>query len=118
MTLTFAETHNMVAYLSKSDTSEGFNQIIDFLNGSSIKYALIVNPNIYVSCIKQFWTTVTIKVNDVIRLVGKGFTRVETPLFEGMLVEQEDAEEGDAEVNGEEVNVGDAAEGDVTAAHG
>nr|GEU48992.1 hypothetical protein [Tanacetum cinerariifolium] len=58
----------MVAYLSKSDASEGFNQIIDFLNGSSIKYALTV-PNIYVSCIKQFWTIVTVKkVNDVIRL--------------------------------------------------
>nr|GEU47533.1 putative ribonuclease H-like domain-containing protein [Tanacetum cinerariifolium] len=48
---------------------EGFNQIIDFLNGSSIKYALTVNPNIYVSCIKQFWTTVAVKkVNDVTRL--------------------------------------------------
>nr|GEW49685.1 xylulose kinase-1 [Tanacetum cinerariifolium] len=48
---------------------EGFNQIIDFLNGSSIKYALTVNPNIYVSCIKQFWTTVVVKkVNDVTRL--------------------------------------------------
>nr|GEV08154.1 uncharacterized mitochondrial protein AtMg00810-like [Tanacetum cinerariifolium] len=36
---------------------------------SSIKYALTVNPNIYVSCIKQFWTTVAVKkVNDVIRL--------------------------------------------------
>nr|GEW94777.1 reverse transcriptase domain-containing protein [Tanacetum cinerariifolium] len=69
MTLTFAETHNMVAYLIKSDASEGFHQIIDFLNGSSIKYALTVNLNIYVSCIKQFWTTVAIKkVNDVIRL--------------------------------------------------
>nr|GEY54571.1 hypothetical protein [Tanacetum cinerariifolium] len=43
--------------------------IIDFLNGSSIKYALTVNPNIYVSCIKQFWTTVAVKqVNDVTRL--------------------------------------------------
>nr|GEV98177.1 uncharacterized mitochondrial protein AtMg00810-like [Tanacetum cinerariifolium] len=48
---------------------EGFHQIIDFLNGSSIKYALTVNPNIYVSCIKQFWTTVAVKtVNDIIRL--------------------------------------------------
>nr|GEV89182.1 uncharacterized mitochondrial protein AtMg00810-like [Tanacetum cinerariifolium] len=29
----------------------------------------MVNPNIYVSCIKQFWTTVAVKkVNDVIRL--------------------------------------------------
>nr|GEV81714.1 hypothetical protein [Tanacetum cinerariifolium] len=59
----------MVAYLSKSDASKGFNQIIDFLNESSLKYALTVNPIIYVSCIKQFWTTVTIKqVNDVTRL--------------------------------------------------
>nr|GEV98088.1 putative ribonuclease H-like domain-containing protein [Tanacetum cinerariifolium] len=36
---------------------------------SSLKYALTVNPNIYVSCIKQFWTTVFIKqVNDITRL--------------------------------------------------
>nr|GEU97755.1 hypothetical protein [Tanacetum cinerariifolium] len=69
MMLTFADTHNMIAYLTKSDASEGFNQIIDFLNGSSIKYALTVNPNIYVSCIKQFWTSVFVKrVNDVTRL--------------------------------------------------
>nr|GEX36029.1 hypothetical protein [Tanacetum cinerariifolium] len=48
--------------------SQRFNQIIDFLNGSSIKYALTVNPNIYVSCIKQFWTSVVVKkVNDVTR---------------------------------------------------
>nr|GEX04544.1 hypothetical protein [Tanacetum cinerariifolium] len=59
----------MIAYLTKSDASEGFNQIIDFLNGSSIKYALTVNLNIYVSCIKQFWTSVAVKkINDVTRL--------------------------------------------------
>nr|GEY88434.1 hypothetical protein [Tanacetum cinerariifolium] len=59
----------MVAYLSKFDVSEGFNQIIDFLNGSYIKYALTVNPNIYVSCIKQFWTSVAVRqVNDVTRM--------------------------------------------------
>nr|GEX13087.1 hypothetical protein [Tanacetum cinerariifolium] len=69
MTLIFAETHNMIAYLTKFDASEGFNQIINFLNGSSIKYALTVNPNIYVLCIKQFWTSVAVnKVNDVTRL--------------------------------------------------
>nr|GEX55215.1 hypothetical protein [Tanacetum cinerariifolium] len=69
MALTFADTHNMIAYLTKSDASEGFNQIIDFLNASSIKYALTVNPNIYVSCIKQLWTSVSVKkVNDVTRL--------------------------------------------------
>nr|GEV25587.1 hypothetical protein [Tanacetum cinerariifolium] len=59
----------MVAYLSKSDASKGFNQILDFLNRSSIKYALTVNLNIYVSCIKQFWNTVVVKqVSDDIRL--------------------------------------------------
>nr|GFA20335.1 hypothetical protein [Tanacetum cinerariifolium] len=168
----------MVAYLSKYDASEGFNQIIDFLNGSSLNYALTVNPNIYVSCIKQFWTTVAVKqVNDVTRLqalvdkkkvvvieatirealrldhaegvdylpnedifaelarigyekpstkkifanmrrVGKGFFGVETPLFEGMLVEQQGDEEGDANEHVEEVNTGDAAKGDDSATHG
>nr|GFC78040.1 xylulose kinase-1 [Tanacetum cinerariifolium] len=69
MSLTFADTHNMVAYLNKSDASEGFNQVIDFLNGSYIKYALTINPHIYVSCIKQFWNTVVIKqTNDITRL--------------------------------------------------
>nr|GEV06243.1 hypothetical protein [Tanacetum cinerariifolium] len=59
----------MIAYLTKSDASEGFNQIINFLNGSSIKYALTVNLNIYVSYIKQFWTSVAVKkVNGVTRL--------------------------------------------------
>nr|GEY50820.1 hypothetical protein [Tanacetum cinerariifolium] len=69
MTLTFIDTHNMVAYLSKSDASEGFDQITDFINGSYIAYALTVNPTIYVSCIKQFWRTVAVKSsNDVTRL--------------------------------------------------
>nr|GEX95441.1 uncharacterized mitochondrial protein AtMg00810-like [Tanacetum cinerariifolium] len=197
------------------------NQLLDY---GSNKYALTVNPNIYVSCIEQFWTTVAVKtVNDVIRLqtlvdkkkvvvtvatirealylddpkgveclptkeifaelarmcmsakrtswnefsssmasaviclssgrkfnfskyifdslvrnvdspskfymyprflqlmirkqVGKGFSRVKTPLFEGMLVAQEVAEEGDVKVHGEEVNAGDATKGDVSAAH-
>nr|GEV88080.1 xylulose kinase-1 [Tanacetum cinerariifolium] len=69
MSLTFADTHNMVAYLNKSDASEGFDQVIDFLNASYIKYALTINPHIYVLCIKQFWNTVVIKQsNDVTRL--------------------------------------------------
>nr|GFC40655.1 hypothetical protein [Tanacetum cinerariifolium] len=46
--LTFADTHNMVAFLSKSDASEGFDQIMDFLNAHTIKYALVVNPTIHV----------------------------------------------------------------------
>nr|GFA15607.1 hypothetical protein [Tanacetum cinerariifolium] len=53
----------------QSDPSEGFNQIIDYLNESYIEYALTVNPTIYVSYIKQVWNTVTIKQsNDFTRL--------------------------------------------------
>nr|GEX04644.1 hypothetical protein [Tanacetum cinerariifolium] len=69
MALTFADTHNMIAYLNKLDANEGFDKIIDLLNASAIKYALTVNPNIYVSCNKQFWSSVSVKkVNDVTRL--------------------------------------------------
>ncbi|GJY81013.1 putative ribonuclease H-like domain-containing protein [Tanacetum coccineum] len=41
--------------------SNGFEQIIDFLNANPIKYALTVNPMIYTSCIKQFWATGKVK---------------------------------------------------------
>nr|GEU55181.1 putative ribonuclease H-like domain-containing protein [Tanacetum cinerariifolium] len=69
MALAFADTHNMIAYLTKSNASEGFDQIIDFLNASSIKHVLTVNPNIYVSCIKQFWSSASVKkVNNMKRL--------------------------------------------------
>ncbi|GKF42889.1 hypothetical protein Tco_0126231 [Tanacetum coccineum] len=60
-TLKFSETHNMVAFLEKPAESEGFEQILDFLNASSIKYALTVNPTIFVSCVEQFWSTRVVK---------------------------------------------------------
>nr|GEZ38662.1 hypothetical protein [Tanacetum cinerariifolium] len=67
--LTFTDTHNMNVFLTKSDASEGFDQIVDFLNAHSIQFALMVNPPIYVSCIKQFWTSVSVKKsNDVVKL--------------------------------------------------
>lgn len=58
--LNFAEEHNQVAYLQKSNEKSGpvFHQIVDFLNTTHIRYALNVNPTIYVSHIKQFWNTV------------------------------------------------------------
>nr|GEY09919.1 hypothetical protein [Tanacetum cinerariifolium] len=69
MALTFADTYNMIAFLTKSDASEGFEQIIDFLNTCVIQYALMLNTTIYISCIKQFWPTVSLKkINDVVRL--------------------------------------------------
>nr|GEU36044.1 hypothetical protein [Tanacetum cinerariifolium] len=139
MALTFLDTHNMNAFPTKSDASKGFEQIIDFLSTSVIQYALMVNFTIYVFCIKQFWSFVSLKkTNDVVRLkalidrrkviitedmvrqalrlddpdsidclpneeifaelsrmgVGKGFSRVDTLLFDGMLVPHKVQDEG------------------------
>ncbi|GJT53680.1 hypothetical protein Tco_0988734 [Tanacetum coccineum] len=54
----------MVAYLQKPEGSEAFHQIVDFLNASHIKYALIENPKIYISLIQQFWGTATTRTTD------------------------------------------------------
>ncbi|GJZ11799.1 hypothetical protein Tco_0546558 [Tanacetum coccineum] len=67
----------MVAYLQKSEGSEGFHQIIDFLNASHIQYALTKNPTIYVSFIKQFWRTATARTsaNGEVKLTATSYHR-------------------------------------------
>ncbi|GJU32718.1 hypothetical protein Tco_1176307 [Tanacetum coccineum] len=68
-TLQFADTHNLVVFLSKPAEGEGFEQIVYFLNANPIRYALTINPTIYTSCIKQFWATVKVKtVNGEVQL--------------------------------------------------
>ncbi|GJV14684.1 hypothetical protein Tco_1360007 [Tanacetum coccineum] len=68
-TLQFADTHNLVTFFSKPTESEGFEQIVDFLNANPIRYALTINPTIYTSYIKQFWATVKVKtVNREVQL--------------------------------------------------
>ncbi|GKF63379.1 hypothetical protein Tco_0186827, partial [Tanacetum coccineum] len=60
--LKFAKTHNLVTFLSKREESDGFDQIVDFLNVNPTNYALTVNPIVYTSCIEQFWTTTKAKM--------------------------------------------------------
>ncbi|GJW72801.1 hypothetical protein Tco_0132171 [Tanacetum coccineum] len=68
-TLQLANTHNLVAFLAKPAESKGFEQIVDFLNAHTIKYALTVNLTIYTSCIEQFWAIVKVKtVNGEVQL--------------------------------------------------
>ena len=57
--LKFADEHNLVAYLQKSNEKSGpvFHQIVDFLHTTHIRYALLFKPTIYISQIKQFWTS-------------------------------------------------------------
>ncbi|GKE74864.1 hypothetical protein Tco_1536905, partial [Tanacetum coccineum] len=38
-TLKFADTHSMVVFLAKPVKSEGFEQIVDFLNAHTIKWS-------------------------------------------------------------------------------
>ncbi|GKA17013.1 hypothetical protein Tco_0696850 [Tanacetum coccineum] len=47
--LKFADTYNLVVFLSKPAKSEGFEQIVDFMNANPIRYALTINPTIYIS---------------------------------------------------------------------
>ncbi|GJU03315.1 hypothetical protein Tco_1113653 [Tanacetum coccineum] len=68
-TFQFADTHNLVAFLAKPAESEGFEQIVNFLNANPIRYALTINPTIYTSCIEQLWATVKVKtVNGEVQL--------------------------------------------------
>ncbi|GKB95264.1 hypothetical protein Tco_0981401 [Tanacetum coccineum] len=68
--LEFCDKHNMVAYLVKSKSSEGFDEIIDFLTSSHIYYALTENPIIFVSLIEQFWETA------ILSTTKKGFQAI------------------------------------------
>ena len=47
--------------LRKPIGSDDFHQIIDFLNSSHIKFALTVNPKIFVDQVQEFWNNATIE---------------------------------------------------------
>ncbi|GKC20514.1 hypothetical protein Tco_1022664 [Tanacetum coccineum] len=59
--LRYLDKHNMVAFLKKPNESVGFSEIVDFLKGTSLRYALTHNPTIYDSLVKQFWQTATVR---------------------------------------------------------
>nr|GEV08462.1 hypothetical protein [Tanacetum cinerariifolium] len=59
--LAFCDYHNMIAILEKLEHNVDFHQIVDFVEASHIMYALTINPTVYVSHIRQFWSTTRIK---------------------------------------------------------
>nr|GFA06076.1 hypothetical protein [Tanacetum cinerariifolium] len=59
--LAFCDYHNMVAILEKTEHNTDFHQIVDFLEASYIRYALTISPTVYVSHIRQFWSTARIE---------------------------------------------------------
>ncbi|GJW28138.1 hypothetical protein Tco_0045013 [Tanacetum coccineum] len=58
--LKYCDKHNQVGFLRKPDESAGFAEIVDFLRGSNLMYALSTNSTIYDSLVKQFWQTATV----------------------------------------------------------
>ncbi|GJS19009.1 hypothetical protein Tco_0413481 [Tanacetum coccineum] len=62
--IAFCDYHNMVAILEKTEHNSDFHQIVDFLEASHIRYALTVRPTVYVSHIRQFWSTARIETTD------------------------------------------------------
>nr|GFA79505.1 synaptobrevin, longin-like domain protein [Tanacetum cinerariifolium] len=62
--LQFCDYHNMVAILEKGEFNTDFHPMVDFIAASPLKYALTVNPTIFVSHIRQFWSTARIETTD------------------------------------------------------
>nr|GEW15361.1 hypothetical protein [Tanacetum cinerariifolium] len=59
--LQFCDYHNMVAILEKSENNVDFHPIVDFVEASTLRYALTFKPIVYVSHIRQFWSTARIE---------------------------------------------------------
>nr|GEW76943.1 hypothetical protein [Tanacetum cinerariifolium] len=59
------DDHNKVAYLAKGKGWEAYEQILDFINRSYIRYALTYHPPIvFDSLVKQFWATATVRTHE------------------------------------------------------
>ncbi|GJX45486.1 hypothetical protein Tco_0262162, partial [Tanacetum coccineum] len=59
--LKYSDKHNMVVFLKKPNESVGFTKVVDFLKGTSLRYALTHNPTIYDFLVKQFWQIATVR---------------------------------------------------------
>nr|GEW08722.1 hypothetical protein [Tanacetum cinerariifolium] len=54
----------MIAILEKYEHNTNFHQIVDFVEASHLRYALTINPTVYVSHIRQFWSTARVETLD------------------------------------------------------
>ncbi|GKD22730.1 hypothetical protein Tco_1224433 [Tanacetum coccineum] len=93
--LNFCSKHNMVAYLEKNDGNTEFHQIMDFLNNTSIHFALTVSLIVSTSFVEQFWisaksrTVNNISYIDVI-IAGKPVTISEASIRSDLLFDDAD----------------------------
>ncbi|GJT89837.1 hypothetical protein Tco_1078682 [Tanacetum coccineum] len=59
----YRDEHNKVGFLEKPKGSDDYHQVLDFLRGSHIRYALTHDPIIYDSLVKQFWSTASLRAS-------------------------------------------------------
>nr|GFB74529.1 hypothetical protein [Tanacetum cinerariifolium] len=62
--LQFCDYHNMIAILEKGEFNTDFHPMVDFIAASPLRYALTIKPTIFVSHIRQFWSTARIETTD------------------------------------------------------
>nr|GEU69574.1 hypothetical protein [Tanacetum cinerariifolium] len=111
--LAFCDYHNMIAILEKSEHNVDFHKIVDFVEASHIRYALTINPTVYVSHIRQFWSTARIKTTNegtkiLATVVGKPRTISESSIRRNLKLNDElleDKDKGTAEFFGDDAPV-------------
>ncbi|GKB09186.1 hypothetical protein Tco_0837498 [Tanacetum coccineum] len=93
--LAFCDYHNMVAILEKTEHNTDFHQIVDFLEASHLRCALLVCPTIYVSHIRQFWSIARIETADgethiIAKINGKQVTVSESSIRRKLKLKDEE----------------------------
>ncbi|GKD57034.1 hypothetical protein Tco_1290421 [Tanacetum coccineum] len=64
--------HNMIAYVEKTERNTDFHDVIDFLTGCSVNYALLVSPDVIQKWIQRFWNTAKVRmIHDVAQIEAK-----------------------------------------------
>ncbi|GKE62351.1 hypothetical protein Tco_1512718 [Tanacetum coccineum] len=64
--------HNMIACVEKTERNADFHEVIDFLTGCYVNYALLVSPDVIQKWIQQFWNTTKERmINEVTHIEAK-----------------------------------------------
>ncbi|GJR60928.1 hypothetical protein Tco_1503090 [Tanacetum coccineum] len=63
--LQYRDEHNKVGYLEKPKGSDYYHQVLNFLRGSHLRYALTHDPIIFDSLVKQFWSTASLRAPEL-----------------------------------------------------
>ncbi|GJU81324.1 hypothetical protein Tco_1283689, partial [Tanacetum coccineum] len=93
--LKYRDEHNKVGFLEKSKGSTDYDQVIDFLLDSHIRYAIVSDPLIYDSLIKQFWSTASLLSSEsgppaiVATIDGTPYTITESLVRSSLLLNDE-----------------------------